>query len=73
MCNQVCLTRCLSDVSPGTLGECRGWVDKADGLTLPVTVALQALPLCLELPNLPSSSGGLQGGTWQAVPRDLVT
>lgn len=64
MCNQVSPTRCLSDVSPVTLGECRGWVDRADGLTLLVSVALQALPLCLELLNVPPSSGGLQGGTW---------
>ena len=68
MCNQVCPTRCLSDISPATLGECRGWVDRADGLTLPVRVALQALPLCLELLHVPSSSGGLQGGMWQAAP-----
>ena len=62
MFNQPCPTRCLSDVRPGTLGECRGWADSADRLTLPITVDLQALPLGSELLNLSSSSGVCREG-----------
>lgn len=62
MFNQLCPTRCLSDVSPGTLAECRRWADSADRLTLPIIVDLQALPLGSEFLNLPSSSGVCREG-----------
>lgn len=77
MFNRACLTWCLSDVtqdvSPATLGECQRWADSAAGLTLSISLDLQAPPFYSELPNLPSGCGSLQRRVWQAVSRDSMS